>query len=104
MIKVYINYPNQRITIHSDPNCAMIQTQHKPDQRFRRIDVDTISAELKNFQGKKYSFASYPERNDFWLEIDFHDLDFEQAVLAYIANLLGKHFSPFSGVLPTRHC
>lgn len=46
MLKVYINYPNPHIMVHSDAECSTIRQQHKEGQRVVRLDVQMISAEL----------------------------------------------------------
>jgi hypothetical protein len=104
MIRAYVNYPDPHISMHTDPGCGFVHAQHKPEQRYCRVNMGTISQELQNFENKKYSFAANPEHNDLRLEIDFHDPVFEQAVVEYICTLLGKHVSPFRGIKPGSHC
>ena len=104
MLKAYINYPNSRATAHFDPNCGAIQAQQKANQRYCRINIEAISEELKNFHDKKYPFASFQERNDMWLEIEFNNRAFELAVLEYVCNLLGFHYTPFERLKPEIHC
>ena len=104
MIKAYINYPNPHVTAHCDPNCGNIQAQQKSQQRYCLINISTISTELDNFYGKRYSFAANSEYNDMWLEINFHDQAFELNILEYICRLLGKNYSPFLDVEPGIHC
>ena len=104
MIKAYINYPNPHITAHYDPDCGSIQSQHKPNQRYCRINLETISTELQNFRDRKYAFAAFTERNDMWLEIDFQDHAFETDVLEFICRLLGKYYQPFADLKPSTHC
>lgn len=103
MIKAYINYPNPHVTAHLNPDCASIQSQKKKDQRYRRINIGTLSSELKKFQTKEHRFGTFPH-NDMWLEIDFWDQKFELAVLEYICHLLGKVYKPFKNVKPNVHC
>ncbi len=104
MLKAYINYPNPHVTAHFDPGCGNIQSQQKLDQRYIRVNIRTLSEELENFRDKQYPFASNPERNDMWLEIDLDDREFELAVLDYICRLLGMHYGPSKGVKPAIHC
>jgi hypothetical protein len=104
MIKAYINYPNPHVTAHCDPNCGNIQAQHKSHQRYLLINTAMVSAELQNFRDKKYTFAANPQGNDMWLEIDFHDQNFEQAVLEHICRLIGNYYKPFEGIEPKTHC
>jgi len=104
MMKAYINYPEPHITAHYDPNCGKVQAHHKFNQRYRRINITTISLELKNFRNKKHAFSTNTAYNDMWLEIDFNDRDYELAVLNDICRLLGTHYRPFAGKTPTIHC
>jgi hypothetical protein len=104
MIKAYINYPNPHITAHFDLNCGNIKAQHKTNQRNIRINIITITQELQNFRDKKYTFAANPEHNDMWLEIDFHNREFELAVLNYVCHLIGRHYRPLAGIRPNIHC
>jgi ATP-dependent exoDNAse (exonuclease V) beta subunit len=104
MLKAYINYPNPHVTAHYDPNCANVQAQRKTNQRYCRINPATITTELANFRTQKYTFASYAEKNDMWLEINFQDQDFELAVLEHVCRMLGRHYRPLAGLKPSRHC
>jgi hypothetical protein len=104
MLSVYINYPNPKVSVHHDPSCGAIQKMGKQDQRHIRIDQKTISAELGRFAAKEHTFASNPEGNDMWLEIDFGDANFEAAVLNYVHRLIGQHYSPLAGVAVQNHC
>lgn len=104
MIKVYVNYPNSKVTVHTDANCNSVQMQKKADQRYIKINAETISKELMNFQNRKYRFAADPEFNDMWLEIDFGNCEFEEAVANYIHSLLGKRYGPFARIKLDNHC
>ncbi len=104
MLKVYVNYPNPKVSVHHDPLCGAIQKMGKPDQRLVRIAPETISAELGRFSRKEYTFAANPAGNDMWLEIDFGDAAFEAAVLSYIHRLIGGHYSPLARVEIENHC
>jgi hypothetical protein len=104
MLKVYINYPNPKISMHRDPSCGAIQKMSKSDQRLITINRTTISAELQRFGDKEYTFAANPAGNDMWLQIDFGDEEFESAVLRYVQNLIGKHYSPLAEAQIQQHC
>ncbi len=104
MLKVYVNYPNPKVSVHHNPSCGAIQKRGKPDQRLVRINPRTISAELERFSSKGYTFAANPVGNDMWLEIDFSDADFEAAVLGYVHRLIGRHYSPLATVEVENHC
>lgn len=104
MLKAYVNYPNPHITAHRDLSCGSIQKMRKPDQRYVRIYIATISAELKRFSNKEYTFAAHSGANDMWIEIDFDDPDFETAVLEHIRRSTGRYYSPFSNIAVDYHC
>jgi hypothetical protein len=104
MLMAYVNYPNPRLTIHANLSCGDIQKMRKPEQRYKRIDLMSVSGELQRFQSKEYTFATNPAGNDMWLEVDFNDADFEGAVIAYVQRLIGAHYSPLARVVIDRHC
>ncbi len=104
MIHTYINYPNTRMTKHRDSSCPDIQQSAKPDQRVSRINLESLSIELEKFTDKTYAFASIPEQNDIWLEIDLGDISFETAVADYVLKLIAQHYTPMRSVKPTTHC
>src|SRR5437899_5571731 len=104
MLKIYVNYPNAKVSVHRDPSCGAIQKMAKPGQRLVRIDPTSISAELQRFRAKGYTFAANPAGNDMWLGTDFGDTDFEAAVIAYVHRIIGKHYSRLAQVAIENHC
>jgi len=104
MLKVYLNYPNSRVSVHHDPCCSTIQIMGKPDQRYIRMNITNIRHELQKFKDKQYQFKPESAFNDMWLEIDFQDEEFEMAVAGYVHRLLGQHYKPFSDSHLTTHC
>lgn len=104
MLKAYINYPNPHVTIHDDAGCAAIRQQHKEGQRLVRLDISSLSTELKRFKANDYRFGSTAETNDMWLEVDFADPAFERAVVEYVRKLLAEHYTPFGQVGVEQHC
>jgi len=104
MVKAYINYPNPKISIHNNLSCSQIMKQNKANQRIIKIDVNSISNELKNFINRTYTFGSTPDDNDMWLEIDFEDILFEMNLLEYIRKIIAKHYMPFNGINIQVHC
>lgn len=104
MLRIYVNYPNPRVTVHADPSCGYVRMMDKPQQRVVRIDPSTISVEIQRFIGKQYTFASQPDSNDMWLEIDFNDREFEEAVLWYVHRCLGRHYKPLRDSQIKTHC
>ena len=103
MLKAYINYPDPHVTVHFNPNCGNIQSQNKVNQRYHKINIETLSTELKKFKTKEHRFGAHPY-NDMWVEIDFQDQEFELAVLEYICVLLEKNYGRFKNLKPGIHC
>jgi hypothetical protein len=104
VLKAYVNYPNSHVTIHRHGDCSSIQQQRKPEQRVVRLETSTLSSELKKFEQKQYTFAADASRNDLWLEVDFGDLEFERAVVAYVKKILASHYTPFARASIDTHC
>ena len=104
LLLVYVNYPNPKFSVHRNPSCGEVQKMEKAEQRLVRIDTATVSVELQRFQDKAYIFAAKKEANDMWLEIDFVDSNFEEAVLRYIQQLVGNHYPPLGIVDIHNHC
>jgi len=104
MIKVYVNYPNPKFSIHRNPLCEEVRKREKTGQRHILIDIDSVSTELRCFANKKYTFNSNIESNDMWIDIEFDDALFEESVLKYIRRLIGKHYAPLGRAELTTHC
>ena len=104
MLSVYLNYPMSRVSIHRDPGCEFIRIRRKPNQRIRRIDMANSSEEVRKFRDKQRSFQSTPEFNDMWLEIDFGDQEFEEAIARYVHRLLSRYHKPFADSSVSIHC
>ena len=93
MLQTYINYPNQKVSVHGDRSCQQIGKMAKAGQQRFRIDSKSISMELQHFGGKQYMFAPNAADNDMWIEVDFSDAEFERAVVAYVHRLIGRRYS-----------
>ena len=104
MIKVYVNYPNKKISIHADPTCPAIQQQHKEGQRVVKIDSTSSSKELAKFKSLDYRFAAEPKFNDMWLIVELINLKEEIELVERIRVELGLHYSPFRQVNARTHC
>lgn len=104
MMKVYVNYPDTKFSIHCNPSCTEVHKMRKPGQRHIRIDIDSASTELGRFANKKHAFSSNSKSNDMWLEIEFEDAEFEKSVLKYVRRLIGKHYAPLGEAKLTTHC
>ena len=103
MFKVYFNYPHSEIVIHKNRSCGHIKKHQKEGQRSRQLNAKTISNEIMNFGTDSYKFDSTSISNDMWLEIDFADAEFEEAVLCYVQRVLGRRYRPFRDV-PIQVC
>jgi hypothetical protein len=97
MLMAYLDYPTARISIHRAPACTAIQQHRLAHQRRYPINRDTISAELRKIQARdrQYQFASDGKLDDMWLEVDFQDAAFEEAIVRYMQRLLGQRYTPF---------
>lgn len=104
MIRVYVNYPNLNITIHSNPACGNLRQQHKQNQRVVSITTSSLTTELIRFERKEYKFGSQADINDMWLAIDLGDSIFEVAVTEHIRKILASHYTPFSRIKAEEHC
>lgn len=99
-----MNYPDPKFSIHRNPMCAEVHKRGKTGQRHIRIDIDSVSTELRRFANKNYTFNSNAGSNDMWLDIEFDDADFEKSVLKYVRWLIGKHYAPLGKAELTTHC
>ena len=104
MTHAYINYPNPHITLHGQATCGDIGKMRKPGQRRVHIDTNSISQELQKFATKAYRFGADASTNDMWLELDFSDGPFEQAVVVYVQHLIGANYRPLAAVPIETHC
>ncbi len=98
MLRAYFNYPNSRVCVHGDASCNHIQQAGKPGQRCVFIDRTTLATETTGFLEGKHSFAANAATNDLWVDLDLADADFERALVAYFARLLGERYKPFASV------
>jgi len=104
MIHVYLNYSNSVATIHQTEDCPRISQQHSPNQRKFILNQDNFASTLKSFINGEVPFRAEAAQNDAWLEIDFHDLEFEIALAKFILRQLGKRYAPFDRLYPEVHC
>lgn len=106
MINVYIYYPRPHATIHSDPNCGYIHRNHEANVTRREEDISlkTLSSVIQKFETKEIRFTSRAGFNDIWLKIDLANEPSEIAVVDHILKILGRHYTPFTDVVPKIHC
>jgi len=100
---VYFNYPNSQITIHEDSSCAHIQKRGTLTQRDISINRGSISKALRSIE-EELQFGSTAGANDVWINIDFNDVAFEQAIVKHIHRILGKKYKPIRDAIIHEHC
>jgi hypothetical protein len=103
VIHAYVNYPNARVSLHGT-SCGHIQQAQKSDQRRLRLDDASIATELQKFSSGQYAFASHAAANDMWLDVEFDDSAFEEAVVRHIHRLLSRRYKPFGACSVEWHC
>src|SRR5262245_405847 len=94
MLKAYINYQNPHISTHRTASCGQIQPHAAQGQRYRRITIVNLSAELRVFVDRGHSFAAQQRLNDMWLELNLKDDALEEAVLEFIRKSLAARYTP----------
>lgn len=104
MLSVYMNYPNSRISVHSDSSCSRIQVMHKLNQRIIKINKKNLSTELKNLKTKQLRFNSNANLNDVWIHIDLDDVSTEDSLVKTIQHILGGFYKPFASAVIEKHC
>ena len=103
MLQAYLNYPNSKISIHSDRACGNIMQMRKVKQRIVCINRESLSIELTRFE-EEHKFASEAARNDMWVTVDMNDHPFEVCVIAYIKKILGSRYRRFRNAEIEQHC
>ena len=104
MINVYVNYPNARLTVHTKLSCAEIGKMKKPGQRAETITEASFSTMVPKLASKSFQFGANAPLNDLWLQIDFDDAEFEQAVAGHLLRQFAKRYNPFKGASIKKHC
>lgn len=102
MMKVYVNRPNVRITVHRDLSCPYIEMMRKVGQRkilITREKMDSGLAEVRDLR-----FRAQAGWNDVWLTIDMGDADFEDATVRYVRSIFGKRYAPLRTCRISSHC
>ena len=103
MLRVYINYPNAKISLHGDNTCGHIQQARKRQQRSVQITDKNLERELHRFKAKYYRFGASAEVNDMWLDIHF-DPEKNLEIVHRIHEHLKRGYGPFRRCRPVKHC
>jgi hypothetical protein len=104
VLRAYLNYPNAKVSVHGDLACGHIEQAHKLEQRSISLRHGTLGAELARFVGGEHQFASHSGANDMWLDVEFGDPEFEEAMVRHIHRLLAARYKPFQNCVVERHC
>ena len=103
-MKVYLNYPNPRMTIHRESTCAEIGKMHKIGQRNLIVTPASITQVLGQLSSSEFQLGAQASVNDVWFTIDFDDAGFEEAVARYVHHLLSQRYGRLRGAQTQRHC
>lgn len=104
MLIVYLNYPNSRISAHSDSTCARIGVMNKDNQRTLNITANNVDEIMRQFRSQEIQFAPNRDFNDAWLYIDIDDSAEERRIIESIHGLLGSVYRPFANAIIEYHC
>ena len=109
MMRVYLNYPNAEIILHTNAVCT--EGSAAASSRTRQVDISptNLSQELQRFINGQVIFSDLTygreaQQRDLWLNLQFNDPQFELALLGYIRRLLGQRYDRFLSCKVTIHC
>jgi hypothetical protein len=103
-MKAYLNYPNQRITMHHDARCSSIQQQRKAHPRVVRVTPQNLRQVLADFSSGVYKFAPNSAENDLWLDISLSTTQHEESLVYVIQELLGLNYTRLGRAEISAHC
>lgn len=104
MVLIYLNYPNPHATVHGDRECGFVPKSPAEGQRWVRITPATFERELERFRTGHYRFGAQAKLNGMWLEVDFGDRAFKEAVGEFLIRVLSERYTPFGRVVLREHC
>lgn len=94
-MKVYINLPNSRFTIHHDLRCIEIQKRQKAGQRFLRVRPSNVNRILSEFLQGKHVFRAYAAKNDMWLDVRLRTPQHDRALIYVLQLILSAQYKRF---------
>lgn len=97
MTSIYIDYPVPHFSLRRDQRSEDRYRRAKENRRLVEFTPETFSAAIAPFVNGEVRFASEAALNDLWLDLDFGDYEFEEAIGRYIQRLLGKRYRPLAG-------
>ena len=104
MIWLYANYPNARITAHSNPSCGLIRRMGKRGQRVLAVKEGNVTSMLAMIRSDGLPFASTSGLNDVWFRIEMGDSQQEEAAVRQIRAALGASSGRLAGAMFVSHC
>jgi len=94
MTSVYIDYPIPHFSVRQNETSATRFRRDTPHRRFFEINISTFSAVMTLFASGEVHFTSKAGFNDIWIDVDFDSLEFEEAVIRYVQEILGRRYKP----------
>lgn len=104
MLSVYMNSPNQRVSVHRNPNCIKIPKQHKPYQRVIHIDSTNVESKMRKLRNKELTFKAKSGFNDVWFYINLDNASLEENLVITIQKILGQFYMRIANAEIQDHC
>jgi hypothetical protein len=80
MLNAYINYPNNYVRIHMNPDCMEISNN---PQRVIHINNSSLIPTIIDICNKEYKFSSKQSERDLWVSMFFDDPIGERKTFEY---------------------
>ncbi len=103
-MRVYVNYPNSRITIHRQYDCGAVQPHQTPDHRIMTVTDNTLGEVLTKFINREIDFAAQAGLNGLWLDLNLPTDDQERSLIIIIHALLGQRYRRLANAAFIQHC
>ncbi len=104
MLLGYINYPRPHMTLHANLSCPEIGKMGKVNQRKLKVTSTSLAQTVSLLSGDSFRLGAASSINDLWLELDFGDSQFEEAVARYLFRVLGLRYTPLADSPIKTHC
>jgi hypothetical protein len=103
-MQVYINYPNQRITVHHDSSCQQIHMHRKEGQRTVKVNPATLKHVLGQLVNDDYEFKAEAQFNDVWLDVSLSTAEQEIGFVHIVQAVLGQRYKRLENAPIHVHC
>lgn len=94
MTSVYINYPTSHFSVRTNERSAGRFRRDTPNRRFFEINISTFSGVMASFASGDVQFTAKSGFDDIWIDVDFDSPEFEEAVIRYVQEILGRRYKP----------